>query len=153
MYTSQSTRKGKRDELNTSEWDKYWQQESCTQIFAKQYLKLYNIIFTMKEASFNIAILSLFLGMVNIFIQQKISPGRKRLHLFCTFAVSWANFLHQRHSFLLWKIWVINNSESAANIVWRVYRMPIFASFYPCPLLTYSAMTETEAQNALYWLM
>ena len=103
MYTSQSTRKGKRDELNTSEWYKYFKQESCTQIFAKQYLKLYNISFTMKEASFNIAMLSLFLGMVNIFIPQKISPGQKRFHLFCTFAVIWANLLLQRHSFLLWK--------------------------------------------------
>ena len=49
----------------------------------------------------------------------------------------------------IWKIWVINNSECAANIVWWVYWMrnrgllcQFLHLFYPCPLLTYSAMTE-----------
>ena len=52
----------------------------------------------MKPASFSNAILSFFLGMVNIFILQKISPERDRLHLFCTFAVILGKFLHQRHA-------------------------------------------------------
>ena len=41
----------------------------------------------MKTASFSIAILNFFLGMVNIFILQKISSERDHLQHFCTFAV------------------------------------------------------------------
>ena len=79
-----------------------------------------------------------FLGMVNIFILQKISPERDRLHLFCIFAVILGKFSAPTSSiFFLWKIWVITNSESAANITWWVYWMrnrglllAIFCTFF-----------------------
>ena len=103
----------------------------------------------MKSASFSIAILNFFLGMVNIFILQKISPERDRLQLFCTFAIILDKFSAPTSSnFFLWKIWVITNSKSAPNITWWVYWMrnrgllfPIFCTFFiHVTLLTKSAL-------------
>ena len=75
----------------------------------------------MKGASFTDAIMSFFLGMVNIYILQKISPERDRLQRFCTFAIMLDKFSTPTSSnFFLWKIWVITNSKSAPNITWWV---------------------------------
>ena len=91
--------------------------------------------------------------MVNIFILQKISPERDRLQLFCTFAIILDKFsAPMSPNFFLWKIWVITNSRSAANITWWVYWMrnrglllPIFLHFfYPVTLLTHSAVTVSR---------
>ena len=79
-----------------------------------------------------------FLGMVNIFILQKISSERDRLQHFCTFAVILDKFSAPMSSnFFLWKIWVITNSKCAANITWWVYWMrnrglllQIFCTFF-----------------------
>ena len=82
MNISQSTQEGKRDELNSA---KYLTQVTGAQIFAKHQFQLSNLNFTMKSASFNIAILSFFLCMVYIFILQKIRSERYRLQHVCTF--------------------------------------------------------------------
>ena len=64
MKTSQSNQKGKRDELNHFKSYFYLTQAICAQIFAKQYLLFQKSNFTMKRASFDIAILSFFLGLI-----------------------------------------------------------------------------------------
>ena len=79
-----------------------------------------------------------FLGMVNIFILQKISPHRDRIQLSSTFAVIFDKFsILTSMIFFLCKIWVITNSKYAANITWWVYWMrnrglllPIFCTFF-----------------------
>ena len=65
-----------------------------------------------------------FLGMVYIFILQKIGPEWDRLQHFCTFAVILVKYSAPTSSnFFLCKIWVMTNSKSAANITWWVYWM------------------------------
>ena len=115
MNTSQSTQKGKRDELNPF---KYFTQVTGAQIFAKHQLQLSNLDFTMKSASFNNAILSFFLGTFYIFIQQKIGPERDRLQHFCTFALILAKFSASlSFNFFLYKVWVITNPRTTANTI------------------------------------
>ena len=80
-----------------------------------------------------------FLGMVNIFILQKISPHRDRIQLFCTFAVILDKFSALTSIiFFLCKIWVITNSNRqqislGGFIEWEttVYFCPFFVHFKP----------------------
>ena len=90
-----------------------------------------------------------FLGMVNIFILQKISPERDRLHLFCTFAVILGKFSAPTSS----NFFSVENMGHNQLKKCRKYHLvsllnekqrSTFANFlhlfYPCPLLTNSAM-------------
>ena len=101
-----------------------------------------------------------FLGMVYIFILQKIGPERDRLQHFCTFALILAKFSAPMSSnFFLCKIWVITNSKSAANITWRVYWMrnrglllqTFCTLFTQLAILTYSAMPQMMPQTCPRW--
>ena len=75
MNISQSTQEGKRDELNSV---KYFTEVTGAQIFAKHQLQHSNL----QLASLSNAIFNFFLGMVYIFILQKIVAQRGRLQPF-----------------------------------------------------------------------
>jgi len=98
---------------------KYFTQVTGAHIFAKHNFQPSNLNFTMKSGSVSKAILSFFLSMAYIFIPQKIVAYRARLQLFCTFAVILVKYSASTSSnFFLFKIWVMTNSKSAANITW-----------------------------------
>ena len=70
MNISQSTQKGKRDELNSF---KYFTQVIGAQIFAKHQFQLSNLNFTLKPALFSSAILSFFSSLPIFASTHKIS--------------------------------------------------------------------------------
>ena len=113
----------------------------------------------MKSASFSIAILNFFSRHGQYFHPTKDQPRTRPTSIFfCTFAVILDKFSAPTSSiFFLWKIWVITNTKSAANIIWWVYWMrnrglplPIFCTFfYPSVPLNQLCTDDEEEKEKL----
>ena len=94
-----------------------------------------------------------FLGMVYIFILQKISPERDRLQHFVHLLLFWQNFLYKCHQKILRQIWVVTNSKSAENITswvyWKRNRSLLLKTF--CTLFNQLAILTYSAVVTVTW--
>ena len=116
MNISQSTQKGKRDELNSF---KYFTQVTGAQIFAKHQFQLSNLDFTMKPASLSNPIFSFFPRHGLYFHPTKDRCSTRPSSPFFTFVLILVIFAALKSSnFFLWKIWDIRNSKRTANMSW-----------------------------------
>ena len=124
-------------------------QASCAQIFAKQYLHFSNLNFTMKGASFNIAILSFFSRHGQYFHPTKDQPRTRPPspflyiccnfgQIFCTNVIQFFSVENMGHNQL--RKCSKYHLVSLLNEKQRSTFANFLHLFYPCPLLTNSAL-------------
>ena len=101
---------------------KYFTQVTDAQIFAKHNLQLSNLNFTMKPASFNIAILSFFSRHGLYFHPTKDRPRMRPASTFLYFCCNFGQIFCTKviQFFFLWKIWdmhppITNNLPGSAD--------------------------------------
>ena len=83
-----------------------------------------NLNFILKTVLLSNAILSFFLGMVYIFILQKIIAQRGRIHPFFYICCDFSQiFCTEVIQFFLLKIWDMMNATRVANINWWIFWM------------------------------
>ncbi len=133
-------------------------QASYAQIFAKQYLHFLNLNFTMKTASFGIAILRVFSRHGQYFHPTKDQPRTRPPspflyiccnfgQIFCTNVIQFFSVENMGHNQL--KKCRKYHLVSLLNEKQRSTFANFLHLFYPCPLLTNSAVEKSQI-NATY---
>ena len=126
-------------------------QASYAQIFAKQYFHFSNLNFTMKTASFGIAILSFFSRQGQYFHltkdQLRTRPSSTFLYIccnfgqiFCTNVVQFFSVENMGHNHLQMcsKYHLVSLLNEKQRSTFAIF----LHLFYPCPLLTNSAVHQ-----------